>query len=332
MACVVHGFAQKPSYSALIALITPVLKCTGKLGRLGLEPRIRRGIPVGLSAPCLCLDGPGRVRVQVDGYPVLPERRVVLYGGLLSGCERIVPPAQHIVVGPIRPSADVLVGLSTQAVAHSTRLRARRFPRGDTWLPLPTSVSGRSSSDSRKHCSRNRRRSCPGSCRRQRSLPRFPGRPSGNGSPAESGSLRRTNPTGTVSSSNSSCSAGRCSARSGPSRVAWVDWGFGPQSVLWDTNQRLYPWSSTCRGWDTGRRSCPPARWSAPGDLNLRRHRRPVQNAIPVTITFLFWKFEASLAIVIFLCAVFGMIAGAIIVSLLRAKAPARKVTNDTQV
>jgi uncharacterized integral membrane protein len=45
-----------------------------------------------------------------------------------------------------------------------------------------------------------------------------------------------------------------------------------------------------------------------------------VQNAIPVTITFLFWKFEASLAIVIFLCAVFGMIAGAIIVSLLRAK------------
>jgi uncharacterized integral membrane protein len=57
-----------------------------------------------------------------------------------------------------------------------------------------------------------------------------------------------------------------------------------------------------------------------------------VQNAVPVTITFLFWKFEASLAIVIFLCAVCGMIAGAIIVSLLRAKTPARKVTNDTQV
>jgi uncharacterized integral membrane protein len=57
-----------------------------------------------------------------------------------------------------------------------------------------------------------------------------------------------------------------------------------------------------------------------------------VQNAIPVTITFLFWKFEASLAIVIFLCAVFGMIAGAIIVSLMRSKAPARKVTDDTQV
>ncbi|TFG36480.1 MAG: LapA family protein [Nitrospirales bacterium] len=57
-----------------------------------------------------------------------------------------------------------------------------------------------------------------------------------------------------------------------------------------------------------------------------------VQNAVPVTITFLFWKFEASLAIVIFLCAVCGMIAGAIIVSLLRAKAPAKEVKNDTQV
>jgi uncharacterized integral membrane protein len=57
-----------------------------------------------------------------------------------------------------------------------------------------------------------------------------------------------------------------------------------------------------------------------------------VQNAISVTVTFLFWKFEASLAIVIFLCAVCGMIAGAIIVSLLRAKAPAKKVTNDNRV
>jgi hypothetical protein len=35
---------------------------------------------------------------------------------------------------------------------------------------------------------------------------------------------------------------------------------------------------------------------------------------------------------VIFLCAVCGMIAGAIIVSLLRAKAPAKEVKNDTQV
>jgi uncharacterized integral membrane protein len=44
------------------------------------------------------------------------------------------------------------------------------------------------------------------------------------------------------------------------------------------------------------------------------------QNAIPVAITFLFWKFEASLAIVIFLSVLAGMIAGAIIVSLFRMK------------
>jgi len=55
-----------------------------------------------------------------------------------------------------------------------------------------------------------------------------------------------------------------------------------------------------------------------------------VQNAVPVTITLLFWKFEASLAIVIFLCAVFGMIAGAIIVSLLKVKASAKKEANTT--
>lgn len=56
-----------------------------------------------------------------------------------------------------------------------------------------------------------------------------------------------------------------------------------------------------------------------------------VQNAVPVTITFLFWKFEASLAIVIFLCAVLGMIAGAIIVTLLGAKASAKKATKNSQ-
>jgi len=55
-----------------------------------------------------------------------------------------------------------------------------------------------------------------------------------------------------------------------------------------------------------------------------------VQNAVPVTITLFFWKFEASLAIVIFLCAVFGMIAGAIIVALLKVKASAKKEANTT--
>lgn len=53
-----------------------------------------------------------------------------------------------------------------------------------------------------------------------------------------------------------------------------------------------------------------------------------VQNAIPVAITFLFWKFEASLAIVIFLSVLAGMIVGAIIVSLLRIK-PSFKIKDD---
>jgi uncharacterized integral membrane protein len=52
-----------------------------------------------------------------------------------------------------------------------------------------------------------------------------------------------------------------------------------------------------------------------------------VQNAMPVAITFLFWKFEASLAIVIFLSVIAGMIAGAIIVSLIRIKPSGRKIT-----
>jgi len=50
-----------------------------------------------------------------------------------------------------------------------------------------------------------------------------------------------------------------------------------------------------------------------------------VQNAMPVTITFLFWKFEASLAIIIFLNALTGMIAGAIIVLLLKIKPSVKK-------
>lgn len=38
-----------------------------------------------------------------------------------------------------------------------------------------------------------------------------------------------------------------------------------------------------------------------------------VQNASPVAVTFLFWKFDASLAIVIFLSLITGVIAGSII-------------------
>jgi uncharacterized integral membrane protein len=45
-----------------------------------------------------------------------------------------------------------------------------------------------------------------------------------------------------------------------------------------------------------------------------------VQNANPVTFKFLFWNFEASLAIVIFLSVLSGLIAGSIITFLLRFK------------
>jgi len=54
-----------------------------------------------------------------------------------------------------------------------------------------------------------------------------------------------------------------------------------------------------------------------------------VQNAVPVAITFLFWGFEASLAIVIFLSALCGMIAGAIIISLMRVKPSAKKESRN---
>lgn len=54
-----------------------------------------------------------------------------------------------------------------------------------------------------------------------------------------------------------------------------------------------------------------------------------VQNAVPVAITFLFWKFEASLAIVIFLSVLSGVIAGTIIVSLLKTRSPAGKIKKE---
>jgi len=51
-----------------------------------------------------------------------------------------------------------------------------------------------------------------------------------------------------------------------------------------------------------------------------------VQNAMPVAITFLFWKFEASLAIVIFLSVLSGIMTGAIIISLLKIKPSVKKI------
>ncbi|GAB4422364.1 MAG: hypothetical protein OHK0032_17880 [Thermodesulfovibrionales bacterium] len=39
-----------------------------------------------------------------------------------------------------------------------------------------------------------------------------------------------------------------------------------------------------------------------------------VQNAVPVSVSFLFWKFEASLAIVVFLSVLAGIVITALIV------------------
>lgn len=49
-----------------------------------------------------------------------------------------------------------------------------------------------------------------------------------------------------------------------------------------------------------------------------------VQNAIPIAISFFFWKFEASLAIVIFLSVLTGLVTGLIIAFLFRIK-PSKK-------
>jgi uncharacterized integral membrane protein len=49
------------------------------------------------------------------------------------------------------------------------------------------------------------------------------------------------------------------------------------------------------------------------------------QNSLPVTLSFFFWRFEASPALVIFLSAVTGLIAGIIIGILVRSKSSAKK-------
>ncbi len=50
-----------------------------------------------------------------------------------------------------------------------------------------------------------------------------------------------------------------------------------------------------------------------------------VQNAIPVVISFFFWKFEASLAIVLFLSVSAGVVIGVIGASLFRMKSSRKK-------
>ncbi len=54
-----------------------------------------------------------------------------------------------------------------------------------------------------------------------------------------------------------------------------------------------------------------------------------VQNAVPVTLSFILWRFEASLAIVIFLSVITGLITGIIIAILVRRKLSANKETSE---
>ena len=49
------------------------------------------------------------------------------------------------------------------------------------------------------------------------------------------------------------------------------------------------------------------------------------QNAVPVTVTFLSWKFEASLAIIVLLSILGGIFIGAILALLVRFKRPRKK-------
>jgi len=57
-----------------------------------------------------------------------------------------------------------------------------------------------------------------------------------------------------------------------------------------------------------------------------------VQNAAPVSISFLFWQFQASLAIIIFLCVLSGIIVGSILTFLIRIKRQRRaKVSTLTE-
>jgi len=52
-----------------------------------------------------------------------------------------------------------------------------------------------------------------------------------------------------------------------------------------------------------------------------------VQNAVPVTISFFFWRFDASLAIVIFLSVLTGLITGVIVALFLVPKRSSSKTT-----
>lgn len=50
-----------------------------------------------------------------------------------------------------------------------------------------------------------------------------------------------------------------------------------------------------------------------------------VQNAAPVSISFLFWQFQSSLAIIIFLCVVSGIAIGSVLTLLIRVRRQRRE-------
>lgn len=50
-----------------------------------------------------------------------------------------------------------------------------------------------------------------------------------------------------------------------------------------------------------------------------------IQNALPVAVSFLFWHFEASLAIIILLSFLIGMFVGMAVLSWIRIRRSARK-------
>ena len=56
-----------------------------------------------------------------------------------------------------------------------------------------------------------------------------------------------------------------------------------------------------------------------------------VQNAAPVAISFLFWQFQASLAIIIFLCVLSGIIVGSILTFLIRIKRQRKEKVSTLQ-
>ena len=57
-----------------------------------------------------------------------------------------------------------------------------------------------------------------------------------------------------------------------------------------------------------------------------------VQNAVPVSVTFLTWKFSASLAVMIFLVFVIGIVVAALFGLALRLKSGARRRAQEAEL